>query len=245
MSHMSNSSILSLKNASVHYGGVNALTTITVHIPEGEIVAIMGPNGAGKSTVLKSIFGLTELSGGHVEWQGHAINPTPHEMVLRGVSFVPQGRRTFANLTVEENLEIGGYIMNSKKLIKERITELFDQFPLLKQRRKSLTRTLSGGQQQLVAIGRGLMPRPKVLLLDEPSLGLSPKMVKEVFETIKTINDLHKTTIVVVEHNLTSLLHIVNRGYILDRGEVVACQNREELHNSDLLEQVFMGKHTV
>lgn len=234
--------MLKLINAHVHYGGVKALTDVSVHINEGEIIAILGPNGAGKSTVLKALFGLVHLDTGSVEWQGHAIKPIPFEVVARGISFVPQGRRTFTNLTVEENLEMGGYVLRSKKLIRERIDELMEYFPLIKQRRKTLTRTLSGGQQQIVAIARGLMARPQVLLLDEPSLGLSPKMVTEVFGIIKHINDNHKIAIMVVEHNLTSLLNIVDRGYVLDKGRVVAQAHGEELRTSDLLERVFMGK---
>lgn len=184
--------LLQLKNVHVHYGGVRALNGVTVKIDEGEIVALMGPNGAGKSTVLKAMFGLAPVETGTVEWHGQAILPQPDEMVARGVSFVPQGRRVFRHLTVEENLEIGGCVVKDKKLVRERIKEVLQIFPALEEKLKHKSGTLSGGQQQMFAIARGLITQPKLLLLDEPSLGLSPKLVKEVFAKIKEINERHK-----------------------------------------------------
>ena len=234
--------LLQLHNVSVHYGGVKALVGVDVSINEGEIVALMGPNGAGKSTILKTIFGLASIHSGKVLWHEKEIKPVSHEVVQRGISFVPQGRRVFSHLTIEENLEIGGFIVSDKKELKRRIVEVMETFPVLKQRRKAKAGTLSGGQQQMLALARGLMIEPKVLLLDEPSLGLAPKIVKEVFAKIKEINEKHKTAILVVEHNIKSLLDIASRGYVLDKGKVVAKDASQKLLESGILEKVFVGK---
>ena len=234
--------LLKVENAHVHYGGVNALEGASVSLDEGEIVALMGPNGAGKSTILKTIFGLAEVSRGRVLWHERAIKPVPHEMVAEGIAFVPQGRRVFKHLTVLENLEIGGFVVRDKKLLRERIGEVLEFFPALKAKLNEKSGTLSGGQQQMLAIARALVTRPSVLLLDEPSLGLAPKIVKEVFAKIKEINERHKTAIFVVEHNLRSLLHIVHRAYVLDKGVVVAEGKPSEVIQSRILEKVFLGK---
>lgn len=236
--------LLQLKNISVHYGGVKALSGVSVNVDEGEVVALMGPNGAGKSTVLKAIFGLAKIDSGQILWHNEPLMPVPYEIVNLGVSFVPQGRRVFSHLTVDENLDIGGYILNNKHLIQIRKNEIFDLFPLLRSKRKNKSGTLSGGQQQMLAIARGLMVDPKILLLDEPSLGLAPKVVKEVFTLIKEINIKRKTAIVIVEHNLKSLLEIVDRAYVLDKGQIVAENSGEAIIKSDILEKVFLGKLT-
>ncbi|MFA5754485.1 MAG: ABC transporter ATP-binding protein, partial [Patescibacteria group bacterium] len=214
--------LLQLHDVSVRFGGVRALDGIDISLDQGEIVALMGPNGAGKSTIIKAIFGLVPIRSGEVLWHGKKILPVPHEVVQRGISFVPQGRRVFSRLTIEENLEIGGFIVGDKKELNRRIAQVMETFPVLKQRRASKAGMLSGGQQQMLALARGLMTEPKVLLLDEPSLGLAPKIVKEVFAKIKEINDKHKTAILVVEHNIKSLLDIADRGYVLDNGRVAA-----------------------
>lgn len=235
--------LLKLENIAVHYGGVRALDGVDVTLDEGEIVALMGPNGAGKSTVLKSMFGLAPLVHGKVLWEGDSVTPIPYEMVERGIAFVPQGRRVFTHLTVEENLEIGAYAVKSRSEVKRRIGDMMDLFPLLRERRTQKSGTLSGGQQQQLAIARGLMTEPKVLLLDEPSLGLSPKLVKEVFAKVKEINVARKTAIMVVEHNVKSLLAIADRGYVLDRGKVVVHEPAHKLIGSDTLEKVFLGQY--
>lgn len=234
--------LLQLQNASVHYGGVKALDGVDVSLDEGEIVALMGPNGAGKSTILKAVFGLTPIHSGEVLWHGQSFHPISYEVVEKGIAFVPQGRRVFGNLTVEENLEIGGFVLRDKQELKRRIEEVMETFPILRQKKKMKAGTLSGGQQQMLAIARGLMADPKVLLLDEPSLGLAPKNVKEVFAKIKEINEKHKTAIMVVEHNIKSLLEIAHRAYVLDKGKVVAGNTAPELLKSGVLEKVFMGK---
>lgn len=238
---MSTETLLSLHDVAVHYGGVKALDGASVSLDEGEIVALMGPNGAGKSTVLKAIFGLAPIASGTLVWEGQSISPVPHEVVGRGIAFVPQGRRVFSDLTVEENLEIGGYTVKDKSIVRERITGLFEMFPVLDEKRRARSGTLSGGQQQMLAIARGLMTDPKVLLLDEPSLGLAPKVVKEVFAFVKEINEKRRTAVMVVEHNIKSLLEIATRGYILDKGKVVAHGSPQELVGKGTLEKVFTG----
>lgn len=233
--------MLSTRDISVQYGGVRALSGVDVELAEGEIVALMGPNGAGKSTVLKAVFGLVELSSGRIEWHGKTVTPVPYQMVERGIAFVPQGRRVFSDLTVEENLEIGGFVVRSDAERRGRIGELLEMFPLLAKKRRERSGTLSGGQQQMLAIARGLMTDPKVLLLDEPSLGLAPKVVQEVFAFVKGINEKRGTAVMVVEHNLKSLLEIADRGYILDKGKVVAEGKPKKLVADGTLERVFTG----
>ncbi len=234
--------LLQLINISVLYGGVRALDKVDISVYEGEILALMGPNGAGKSTVLKTIFGLAPIYSGEINLEGQKIKPTPHEVVRRGLAFVPQGRRVFNHLSVEENLEIGGYVIKDKKLTKERIQEVIEFFPALNEKRKAKAGTLSGGQQQILALARCLIVKPRVLLLDEPSLGLAPKIVKDVFEKIKEVNQKQKTSIIVVEHNIKTLLNIADRGYVLDKGKIVAVDNSLRLLESGILEKVFVGK---
>jgi len=233
--------LLQLHDVSVRFGGVRALDGIDISLDQGEIVALMGPNGAGKSTIIKAIFGLVPICSGEVLWHGKKILPVPHEVVQRGISFVPQGRRVFSRLTIEENLEIGGFIVGDKKELNRRIAQVMETFPVLKQRRASKAGMLSGGQQQMLALARGLMTEPKVLLLDEPSLGLAPKIVKEVFAKIKEINDKHKTAILVVEHNIKSLLDIADRGYVLDNGRVATGDASQRILESGILEKIFLG----
>ncbi len=233
--------LLQLHDVSVRFGGVRALDGIDISLDQGEIVALMGPNGAGKSTIIKAIFGLVPIRSGEVLWHGKKILPVPHEVVQRGISFVPQGRRVFSCLTIEENLEIGGFIVGDKKELNRRIAQVMETFPVLKQRRASKAGMLSGGQQQMLALARGLMTEPKVLLLDEPSLGLAPKIVKEVFAKIKEINDKHKTAILVVEHNIKSLLDIADRGYVLDNGRVATGDASQRILESGILEKIFLG----
>lgn len=235
--------LLELKDVHVHYGGVRALDGASVSIKEGEVVALMGPNGAGKSTVLKALFGLVERASGEILLRGHKINPIPYEMVPFGVSLVPQGKRVFKHLTVKENLEIGGYFIKSSRVLKERIEEVLDIFPALRAKLNQKSGQLSGGQQQMVAIGRGLISNPNVLLLDEPSLGLAPKIVKEVFEKIKEINERRNMAVVIVEHNIKSALNIAHKVYVLDKGKVYASGDPKEVVESGTLEKVFLAKH--
>ena len=237
-----NEPLLELHDVQVHYGGVKALDGVSLALDEGEVVALMGPNGAGKSTALKAIFGLAPIDAGSVRWHGSVIHPVPHEVVRRGIAFVPQGRRVFTHLTVAENLEVGGFIVKDAAERARRMSEVMDTFPVLRHKAKRKAGTLSGGEQQMLAVARGLMTDPKVLLLDEPSLGLAPKIVKEMFEKIRDINARHTTAILVVEHNIKSLLAVVHRAYVLDKGSVVAHGTVKELVGSDILEKVFLGK---
>ncbi len=234
--------LLKVDDIHVHYGGVRALQGASISVDEGEIVALMGPNGAGKSTILKAIFGLAPIEEGKILWHESSVRPVSHEMVERGISFIPQGRRVFKHLTVKENLEVGGYILRDQKLIKERIEEVLELFPMLKLKLKQKSGSLSGGQQQMLAIARGLIIDPKVLLLDEPSLGLAPIVVKEVFSKIKEINERRRTAIVVVEHNIKSLLEIAGRAYVLDKGKVIATDTPHNIIESKILEKVFLGQ---
>lgn len=235
--------LLQAKNITVEYGGVRALDNVSVSIDEGQVVALMGPNGAGKSTVLKSIFGIAPVTKGKVLWHEHEVSPVSYEMVERGISFVPQGRQIFKSLSVKENLEMGGVVITDRKLLKERIEEVLELFPALRKKIDAPAGSLSGGQQQMVAIARGLITDPKVLFLDEPTLGLAPKIVKEVFAKIKEINAKRGTAMVIVEHNLPSLFEIVDKAYLLARGKVVAEDKPEVLTNSGILEDVFMGRY--
>jgi len=239
---MNTNILLQLNNIRVYYGGVKALDGISIKIDEGEIVALMGPNGAGKSTVLKAIFGLAPIESGDVFLNGNKINLKPHELVELGISFVPQGRRVFKHLTVLENIEIGGHAIKSKAVLNERIEEVLDIFPALKEKLNQKSGQLSGGQQQMVALARGLITAPKLLLLDEPSLGLAPKIVKEVFAKIREINEKRNTAIIVVEHNIKSLLEITNRAYVLDKGKLVSEGEGKTFLQNDTLEKVFTGR---
>lgn len=233
--------ILELKNINAAYGEIKILHDVSMFVGEGEIVALMGPNGAGKSTVLKVIFGMLPHTGS-VCFQDEKIILSPDVLIRKGIVFVPQGRRVFNNLTVEENLEIGGFALNDEMECKRRVAELFHMFPVLHSRRGEYAGALSGGQQQLLSIARGLMMKPKLLLLDEPTIGLSPKVVKEIFSTIKKINKESGTSILVVEHNLHSLLPITDRAYVLNHGRIVAVDTGVNIGQSDILERVFMGK---
>ncbi|OGM95104.1 hypothetical protein A2524_03390 [Candidatus Wolfebacteria bacterium RIFOXYD12_FULL_48_21] len=239
---MQNEPLLQLKNVSVHYGGVHALDGVDIDIHEGELVALMGPNGAGKSTVLKAIFGITPLHAGHIIWRGEKVIPVPHKMARKGVAFVPQGRRVFQSLTVEENLDIGGIIVKDKDERHARKHDVMELFPVLKRKRNMKSGMLSGGEQQMVALARGLMIDPKVLLLDEPSLGLAPKIVKEVFEKIREINEVKHTAIIVVEHNIRSILDIAQTAYVLDKGKIAVGGDADVIAKSDILGKVFLGK---
>lgn len=232
--------LLQLKNASVQYGGVHALDGVSVQIDEGEIVALMGPNGAGKSTVLKALFGIAPLSGGGVFLHEQELRPIAHEMVARGIAYVPQGRQVFKNLTVYENLELGGYSLPNRKDTKKNIEEALKIFPMLKEKLYTKAGLLSGGQQQMLTIARGLVSDPRVLLLDEPSLGLSPKIVKEVFALIKEINSLRNIAVLVVEHSIKSVLEIANRAYVLSYGKIAIHKGTNEVLASDALEKVFL-----
>ena len=233
--------LLNLDGISVHYDAVVALDSVSLGVRKGEMVAVMGPNGAGKSTVLKAIMGLAPVVGGQVYWRQRPLEAATHEIVKEGISFVPQGRRVFTHLTVEENLEMGCLYLDDAPEKTRRLESVMDLFPILHEKRDDLASQMSGGQQQMLALGRGLMAAPEVLLLDEPTLGLAPIVVKEVFQKVAEISDRLDTTILVVEHNIKGVLDIVDRAYVLDRGRVVHDGTPQSVRDTDILTQVFLG----
>ena len=233
--------LLELVDVSVRYGAVTALHEVCLGVHRGELVAVMGPNGAGKSTVLKAVMGLAPVVGGTVYLRREPLAAATHEIVKEGISFVPQGRRVFTHLTIEENLEMGCLYLNDKAEQDRRMDSVMEFFPVLYQKRRDLASQMSGGQQQMLALGRGLMANPDVLLLDEPTLGLAPIVVREVFEKVAEVNDTLKTTIFVVEHNIKGVLDIANRAYVLDKGRVAYDGTPESLRETTILTDVFLG----
>ena len=233
---------LEMVDISVRYGAVRALTEVSLGVQKGEVVAVMGPNGAGKSTVLKAIMGLAPVVDGTVYWRQEPLVAATHEIVKEGIAFVPQGRRVFTHLTIQENLEMGCLYLNDAAEKARRLDSVMDLFPILHEKRGDLASQMSGGQQQMLALGRGLMAAPDVLLLDEPTLGLAPVVVKEVFQKVAEISERLKTTIMVVEHNIKGVLDIVDRAYVLDMGRVVHDGTPESIQETDILTQVFLGK---
>ena len=234
--------LLELVNVSVNYGAVTALEEVSMGVRKGEVVAVMGPNGAGKSTVLKAVMGLAPVSGGSVYWRQDPLVAATHEVVKEGIAFVPQGRRVFTHLTIQENLEMGCLHLNDSVEKERRLDSVMELFPILQQKRRDLASQMSGGQQQMLALGRGLMAGPEMLLLDEPTLGLAPIVVKEVFQKIADISERLDTTIVVVEHNIKGVLNIVDRAYVLENGRVVHDGTPQSVLDTDILTQVFLGR---
>ncbi len=234
--------ILETVDVSVHYGVVVALDRVSVGIRKGEMVAIMGPNGAGKSTVLKAIMGLAPVVGGTVYWRDKPLEAATHEIVKQGISFVPQGRRVFTHLSIAENLEMGCLHLQDRIEKQRRLDSVMELFPVLYEKRRDLASQMSGGQQQMLALGRGLMASPDLLLLDEPTLGLAPIIVKEVFEKVAEISDRLDTTIFVVEHNIKGVLAIVDQAYVLANGRVVHYGTPDSVRDSDILTRVFLGQ---
>lgn len=234
--------IIELKNVSARYDIKPILHNIDINIENNQIVAVLGPNGSGKSTILKTIFGLTKITEGEVLLHDGKIIPDYRQLIKSGIVFVSQGKRVFGELSVEENLELGGFFLDDNKEIKRRVQEIYDIFPILKEKRKEKAGKLSGGQQQMVAIGRGLVGEPKLLMLDEPTLGLSPKVVKEIFAIIKEIKEKKGISIIVVEHNLKSILPITDKVYVINHGKIAWAGIAEDLEKQNILEKVWVGK---
>ncbi len=230
--------ILRLQNVTVKYGGVTALDGVDFMLPKGELVALMGPNGSGKTTLLKALYGLAPLEHGHVYLHGEKISPAPDRLVKMGVVMVPQGKRVFPSLSVRENLQIGKLVRGEEGGQLEKVLELF---PDLSRKLRQPAGQLSGGQQQMVALGRGLMSGPHTLLVDEPTLGLAPKLAKEVFAVMRKINQSLGVTMVVVEHNIRSLLDIADHVVVLDKGKVIADQKSGSLSLNKVVQKVFLG----
>ena len=233
--------MLKVENINVYYGAIHALKGISVEVKEGEIVTLIGANGAGKSTILRTISGLLRTKTGNVLFEGNSVAAmAPEEIVKKGISQVPEGRRIFANMSVEENLELGAYIRSDKPGIRKDIDKVFERFPRLGERRKQIAGTLSGGEQQMLAIGRGLMSQPRLLLLDEPSMGLAPLLVKEIFSIIKEIN-ASGTTILLVEQNANMALSIAHQAYVLETGRITLSGSAKELKESEEVRKAYLG----
>jgi branched-chain amino acid transport system ATP-binding protein len=233
--------LLQIENLHVAYGAIHALQGISFHIAEGEIVTLIGANGAGKSTILRTISGLLRPIAGDVRFKDRGITKVPAENIVRlGISQVPEGRRIFARLTVRENLEMGAFTRNDKREIAESMERVFTSFPRLKERLSQFGGTLSGGEQQMLAMGRGLMTRPTLLLLDEPSMGLAPILVEEIFNIIKRIN-AQGTSILLVEQNAAMALSIANRGYVLETGRIVLEGSATELLENSQVQAAYLG----
>ncbi len=233
--------ILRLQNLETHYGKIHALRGINLIVNEGQIVTILGSNGAGKSTALKTISGLVQASAGTVEFMGQDITKElPHNIVETGLIHVPEGRRIFRDLTVQENLDLGAYTLNDDVERRKRMHHVFDMFPILKERRKQDGGTLSGGEQQMLAIGRAMMVEPKLLLLDEPSMGLAPIIVQEIMKIIRTLNK-EGTTILLVEQNAKMALKLADYGYVLETGELVMEGYGTELKEDESIVKAYLG----
>lgn len=234
--------LLELVDISVHYGAVVGLDNVSLTVSEGELVAVMGPNGAGKSTVLKAIMGLAPVVGGTVFLRGEPLDVATHQIVKQGIAFVPQGRRVFTHLTIEENLRMGCLHLSDRHEQERRLDSVLDLFPILRTKSRDYASAMSGGQQQMLAIGRGLMAGPDVLLLDEPTLGLAPIIVKEVFEKVSEISQVLNTTIMVVEHNIKGILDIADRAYVLNQGRIAHDGTPTTVRETDILTDVFLGR---
>lgn len=235
--------ILTIEQLQAGYGDLQILKDVSLKVETGTITILMGPNGAGKSTLLKSIFNITDITSGTVTFNDETISGLPtHELVEKGIVFVSQGRVNFSTLTVEDNLLLGAHHISDRAFVQAQLAKIYEQFPILKERRNEYAFSLSGGQQQMVAIGRGLMSNPKLMLMDEPSLGLAPKLVKETFTNIARIRDAFDTSIIIVEHNIKSLMNIADYGFILVQGEVLVHDTCENLQGNPIMKKVFVGE---
>jgi len=234
--------MLAVENLSVNYGAIRALHQVSCSVKQGEIVALIGANGAGKSTILNTISGIVPSSSGSVSFEGEEITRVPpHLIVRKGISQVPEGRRVFGRMSVQENLEIGGFILPGKLEVARGIERTFALFPRLAERRTQAARTLSGGEQQMLAMGRALMSDPRLLLLDEPSMGLAPMLVEKIFEIVVEINKAG-TTIMLVEQNAAMALSIAHRAYVLETGEVALSGDAAELAGNPEVRKAYLGE---
>ncbi|MDO4285622.1 MAG: ABC transporter ATP-binding protein [Eubacteriales bacterium] len=234
--------LLTVENLNVYYGVIHALKDVSFQVEQGEIVALIGANGAGKTTTLHTISGLLPAKSGSVQFDNHQIAHTPGYQIVRlGMSHVPEGRRMFSNLTVYENLMMGAYSRKDKKEIADTLEMVYERFPRLKERVRQLAGTLSGGEQQMLAMGRALMAKPKLMLMDEPSMGLSPIFVSEIFDIIQEINK-QGVTILLVEQNARKALSIANRAYVLETGRIVGSGQASDLLNDPAIKKAYLGE---
>lgn len=234
--------MLEIKNLSVSYGAINALHGISLQIKDGDIVTLIGANGAGKTTTLKTISGLLKARSGEILYDGSNIaNLKPHQIVKLGISHVPEGRMVFANLTVHENLMMGAYLQKDKGVVRAELDFVFGMFPRLKERESQVAGTLSGGEQQMLAISRALMSKPKFLMMDEPSLGIAPLLVKTIFEKIVEINRERRITILLVEQNANLALGISHYGYVLETGRIILQDSSAALRQNPQVKSAYLG----
>ena len=234
------SNILEIKDLSVNFGGIKAVDGISMQVPEGKIITLIGANGAGKSTILRSVSGIVKPQHGDIVFDGESIfGKTPDAIVSKGITLVPEGRRVFPNLTVLENLKIGAYLRKDK--LDDDIEYIYSLFPRLKERNWQLAGTLSGGEQQMLAVGRALMSRPRLIMMDEPSLGLAPLAVKGIFEIIKTINE-SGITVLLNEQNANMALKIADLGYVIETGRIILTGTGEELLSNESVKEAYLGK---
>ncbi|AYO31586.1 ABC transporter ATP-binding protein [Biomaibacter acetigenes] len=234
--------MLKLNNVVTHYGNIQALKGISLEINQGEIVTVIGANGAGKTTTLKAICGLVNITSGKIYFQGKDITDKPtSDIVGSGIAMVPEGRRVFPRMTVLENLQLGAYLNGDKNQINKDLERVFELFPILKQRLKQVAGTLSGGEQQMLAMGRALMARPKLLLLDEPSMGLAPMIVSNIFDIIQEINR-SGTTILLVEQNAHMALSIAHKGYVIETGKIVMEDTADNLLHNEQVKKAYLGE---
>lgn len=234
--------LLEINNLEVHYGVIQALKGISFEVNEGEIIALIGANGAGKTTTLRTISGILQASSGNIIYDGKDITKVQaHKIVNLGISQVPEGRRVFAQLSVLENLKLGAFIRKDKDGIEEDLRNIYERFPRLEERKNQLAGTLSGGEQQMLAMGRALMSRPRIILMDEPSMGLSPIYVSEIFDIIKSINK-DGTTVLLVEQNAKKALSIADRAYVLETGKIALSGDAKNLMNNDTVKKAYLGE---
>lgn len=232
--------MLKVNDINVYYGAIHAIKGVSFEVNDGEVVTLIGANGAGKSTTLNTVCGLLRSRTGSIEFLGQNLGAIPaHKIVEKGLAHVPEGRRVFLHMTVEENLEMGAYTQ-ARSTIAPNLERVYEQFPRLKERRRQVAGTLSGGEQQMLAMGRGLMSNPKLLMLDEPSMGLAPILVEQIFDIIK---QLHKagTTILLVEQNARMALSVADRGYVLETGKIVATGTGDELLRDEAVKKAYLG----
>ena len=234
--------MLKIQNLVVHYGVITALQGVSLKVPAGAIVTLIGANGAGKTTTLRTVSGLLRAAGGAVLYDGQDVTHlAPHQLVRRGIAHVPEGRMVFANLTVHENLMMGAYLIRDRKRIATQLGYVLDVFPRLKEREKQSAGTLSGGEQQMLGIGRALMSQPRFLMLDEPSLGIAPLLVEKIFEKIQEINRQHGITILLVEQNANLALEVSSYGYVLETGRILLQDSSENLRANPQVKAAYLG----
>nr|WP_330385937.1 ABC transporter ATP-binding protein [[Clostridium] fimetarium] len=234
--------MLEVKDLSVYYGVIQALKGISFKVNEGEVIALIGANGAGKTTILHAVSGLLSPKAGSIDFEGHDLIKTPsHKIVSLGMSHVPEGRRVFSQLSVYDNLRLGAFTRKDKYEIEQSLQHVYKRFPRLKERKNQFAGTLSGGEQQMLAMGRALMASPKIILMDEPSMGLSPIMVSEIFDIIKSIST-SGTTVLLVEQNAKKALSIADRGYVLETGKIVLEGKASELLDDDTIKKAYLGE---